>query len=188
MSDKIDFGIDQDNIEPTPKWINQLGHDIADRYKLSYVDGILISGMICKAIRMNCSNRSDNKKYDNEPTTLQGTFSGPWPSSADYFASMDRIAQCDNGPKNLDTLEVERKYHAGMTKEQCVEEFIDTARKTPMPYEWDCQPMPFGGVTMTFSPKCSFFFSDEEFKTLCKCFAKAQKEMYAKLNSNQHEG
>jgi hypothetical protein len=42
-------------IKPTPQWLDKLGHDIADKYNLTYVDGIFISGMICKAIRLNHS-------------------------------------------------------------------------------------------------------------------------------------
>jgi hypothetical protein len=41
---------DMNNIKPSPKWITQLGQDIAEKYNLGYVDGLFISGMIEHAI------------------------------------------------------------------------------------------------------------------------------------------
>jgi hypothetical protein len=36
-----------------PEWISQLGHEIAGQYGLEYAEGILIAGMIYKAMLIN---------------------------------------------------------------------------------------------------------------------------------------
>jgi hypothetical protein len=56
---------DEDNILPTPKWIHELGHEIANEYQLSQLDGTIISGMIAKAIRINLNIPNNNERECN---------------------------------------------------------------------------------------------------------------------------
>lgn len=51
-----DINKDLDNcctVLPSPKWISELGKEIADEYNLSFLDGICIAGTIEKAMRKN---------------------------------------------------------------------------------------------------------------------------------------
>jgi hypothetical protein len=119
--------------------------------------------------------------FENYPqTTLQGTYDGPWLSSDQYKALMKELIECDSKSKNSIPPLVENKYHAGMTKEQCIEQFIEDAPHNR--YEWDLHYLPEGGVMFYFSRESQFFFTIEEYEDLCKRIKDAEKKYFASLN------
>lgn len=116
----------------------------------------------------------------SKPTTLQGTCDVPWLSADIYKAIMDQMMQCDSKSKNSIPPLVENKYHAGMTKEQCIEQFIEDAPHNP--YEWDLHYLPEGGLMFYFSRECQFFFSIDEFNDFCKRIKDAEIKYFASFS------
>jgi hypothetical protein len=103
-----------------------------------------------------------------------------------YFALMDVMASCDMRAKLQVTTDFD--YPVWMTKEQCIEKFIDNARKSWCPYEWSIQflPSPDGEVLFSF-PHNDFVLTREEYNDVCRRFDEAQREYFESLKSQEDE-
>lgn len=121
MSENIDNGIDERII---PKWILELGRDIARACNLRLIDGLFISDVIANAVKENCPKYQnivkDNAKTfwiaRNRDETDEGLFifkkkpyelndSGIWDSNDKAFLVPDELfpdLTFDNSPQKVE--------------------------------------------------------------------------------------
>jgi hypothetical protein len=91
-------------------------------------------------------------------------------SESMWATLIEQVSKCDAGPKNIQ-LQTANIYRAGMTKEQCIEQFISNANKYPSLYglyELDYTVNIDGSIQFAFSDECCFRLTVDEFNSLMK--------------------